>query len=494
MHTGEEHFKAQCKHYKTLIMRKASSIKKLRRISTEQFLVASDQRSKNRSLVAGRRSQKNLHRFFEIENERQKCKQIRNYKMDQDDELLILILLRRRFQENNAQIKKKRRYKIKPVLRERRTKGEFRILVNQVRYFYPEEFFKMFRMSPGQFETLLSWVAPHIMRDPTKGDIIPPDERLCVTLRLLATGDSFTTIGQSYRISGTTIGRLVPETCNVLWTVLSEKGYLKAPNTPDEWRKISNKFEQRWNFPNCVGAIDGKHVIIQSPPRAGSMFYNYKKFHSIVLMATVNANYEFILVDVGDYGRLSDGSVFSTSNFGIAINNDKLNLPPPRKLINSGPLYPYVFTGDDAFPLKPCLMKPYPGVRLPEAQRIANYRMCRARRIVENAFGIATSRFRIFRRPICAGVDTAVAVTKAVVSLHNYLMKEKSISQTHYFEPTLVDRMINITYVSIFLKDSCILIGCAQARSQGVEVSSTPKRSPATRILVAGDHNIAKYF
>ena len=160
-------------------------------------------------------------------------------------------------------------------------------------------------------------------------------------------------------------------------------------------------------------------------------------------MATVNANYEFIIVDVGEYGRLSDGSVFAASNFGIAINNDKLNLLPPRQLVNSGPLYPYVFTADDAFPLKPCLMKPYPGIRLPEIQRIANYRMCRARRIVENAFGIATSSFRVFRKPICAGVDTSVIVTKAVVALHIFLLKEKSKGRSRYFEPTLVDHETN---------------------------------------------------
>ena len=55
---------------------------------------------------------------------------------------------------------------------------------------------------------------------------------------------------------------------------------------------VSKGFKNRCNFPNFVGAIDGKQVIIQCPPRRGSMYYNYKKFRSIVLIATANANYE----------------------------------------------------------------------------------------------------------------------------------------------------------------------------------------------------------
>ena len=129
-----------------------------------------------------------------------------------------------------------------------------------------------------------------------------------------------------------------------------ENGFIDAPDNREKWINVSRDYENKWNFPNCVGAIDGKHVAIQCPPRGGSMYFNYKKFHSIVLMAVVNANYEFILVDVGDYGRLSDGSVFSSSYLGNAINSSTLNLPEPRALLSNSDLkFPYVFIGDDAF-------------------------------------------------------------------------------------------------------------------------------------------------
>ena len=158
-------------------------------------------------------------------------------------------------------------------------------------------------------------------------------------------------------------------------------------------------------------------------------------------MATVNAKYEFMMVDVGDFGRLSDGSVFSSSHLDHAINSYTLNLPPPRKLGNDTTLYPYVFVGEDAFPLKPCLIKPYPRENISIEERIYNYRISRARRIVENGFGIATSRFRVFHRPMCENVDTTVAVTKAVIAVHNLLMYGRNFdSRSRYCPPDLVDR------------------------------------------------------
>ena len=253
-------------------------------------------------------------------------------------------------------------------------------------------------MSPTKFEELLGFVAPILVKPNARREPIGPEERLFVTLRYLVTGDAFSTISASNRMSEASVGRIVKETCKAIWDNLMERGFLKCPQTMEEWRYVACEFEDVWNFPNCLGAIDGKHVIIQCPPRGGSMYFNYKKFHSIVLMAVVNACYQFSMLDIGDYGRLSDGSVFASSNLGIAINDDILNIPPPRMVWRRE--LPYVFVGDDAFPLRTNLVKPYSRQSLGLSERIANYRISRARRIVENAVGIATSRFRIFRRAI----------------------------------------------------------------------------------------------
>jgi hypothetical protein len=87
-------------------------------------------------------------------------------------------------------------------------------------------------------------------------------------------------------------------------------------NNEATWRKIADKFASRTNFPNCLGAVDGKHIRLKKPNCTGSEFINYKNFFSVVLMAVVDADYCFISVDIGSHGSASDSHVFQRSYFG----------------------------------------------------------------------------------------------------------------------------------------------------------------------------------
>lgn len=89
--------------------------------------------------------------------------------------------------------------------------------------------------------------------------------------------------------------------------------------TVGKWRQIAEDFHHLWDFPNCLGAIDGKHVQIQAPANTGSLFYNYKGHFSVVLLAVVDARYCFRVIDVGAYGRSSDGGTLAASAFGKAL-------------------------------------------------------------------------------------------------------------------------------------------------------------------------------
>jgi hypothetical protein len=215
---------------------------------------------------------------------------------------------------------------------------------------------------------------------------------------------------------------IVRETCQALWSSL-ENEVLKLPDEK-EWLEVAKIFWEKWNFPNCLGALDGKHVAIQSPGHTGSQYFNYKGHHSIILMAVVDANLRFLVLDVGAYGRSSDSSVFASSNFGRALFNGEVNLPPPALLPHASPTsprLPRVFIADEAFPLKPFLLRPFSGRGLNDEKKVFNYRLSRARRCVENAFGVLAIRWRIYRRPIIANPDSVVDYVRATCVLHNFL-------------------------------------------------------------------------
>ena len=223
-----------------------------------------------------------------------------------------------------------------------------------------------------------------------------------------------------------TVCGIVRDVCAAIWEALSSE-YVRMPSNEREWVSVSNQYHQMWNFSNCLGAIDGKHIVIQAPKCSGSSHFNYKGTHSIVLLAVCDAHYRFIVIDVGDTGRHSDGGVLSNSEFGKALLSNALPLPPDEPLPGtSSPNVPYVIVGDEAFPLKPYMMRPYPGKKLTQSQSIYNYRLSRARRVIENSFGILASRWRIFRRPIIADPDHIVTYTKAAVALHNFLRTTES--------------------------------------------------------------------
>lgn len=222
-----------------------------------------------------------------------------------------------------------------------------------------------------------------------------------------------------------TVSNIVNEVSKAIWENM-QPVYLPQPTT-EMWQKIALEFEDKWHFPHCVGAADGKHIVIKKPTKTGSSYYNYKHNFSIVLMASVDANYKFTTIDIGSMGRFSDGNIFSTSPLGKKIANKTLNLPEPSELPTVEGLLPYVFVGDEAFPLTQNFMRPYPrrNVLGNYNTKVFNYRLSRARQCAECAFGILASRFRIFKKAFEIKVDSAVCIVKAACILHNYLTKER---------------------------------------------------------------------
>ena len=123
--------------------------------------------------------------------------------------------------------------------------------------------------------------------------------------------------------------------------------------------------------------------MVQAPKNAGSTFHKYKGTHSVVLLAVCDAHYRlihsypsctvlslvhvhrFLLIDIGDAGRHSDGGILANSEFGNALEVGSLSIPEPCPLPGTTqPSLPYIIVGDEAFPLRMNMLRPYPGKQL----------------------------------------------------------------------------------------------------------------------------------
>ncbi|VVC38696.1 Harbinger transposase-derived nuclease domain [Cinara cedri] len=150
-----------------------------------------------------------------------------------------------------------------------------------------------------------------------------------------------------------------------------------VPATTDDRKNIEYGFRTRWNFPGCVGALDSKHII-----------------------------------NIGAKGKGSDECIFQNSTSCNALETNSLAIPKD-----------FVILADYALPLKKYLMESYSRCNMSQAERIYNYRVSRGRRVVENAFGILLSKFRLFEKPISLKLETLDNVVIVCYAIHNWLKK-----------------------------------------------------------------------
>lgn len=226
----------------------------------------------------------------------------------------------------------------------------------------------------------------------------------------------------------TTVGKIVRETSEIIWNSLREE-YMPVPNR-DQWKAIAERFQFLWNIPNCVGAIDGKHLRIEKFPNSGSTNFNYKSYHSVVLLACCDADGLYTLIETGFAGRNSDGGIFAASAIKHYITQGALDIPPPSKLTydENDCSFPYYFVGDEAFALSKYLMRPYSKRALDNTKRIYNYRISRARKTIECTFGMTAEKWASFNGPIrCRNMKKINYIVKADCVLHNFVRKREGL-------------------------------------------------------------------
>ena len=320
-------------------------------------------------------------------------------------------------------------------------RGAFNTLFQELAVEDTPGFNEYMRMPYPKFVALADLIGPYIKKQDTCMRIsIPASERLALTIRFLATAETFQSLSFQFRIGKATVGGIVTEVCDSIYAVLG-KDFLQTPKQAEKWTEIAELFNSRWNIPNNIGAIDGKPFLIQKPAYAGSHFHDYKGNESIIALVVSGPDYECFYVDVGTNGRNPDGHAWGRSSLKYALNDsdNPLNIPPPRPLPGRTTPVPFVLTGDEAFGLSKYMLKPYPSRNLTLEQRITNYRISRGRRISENILGILGNRWRCFRVSFLLAPFKVKGITLAALTLHNWLRADTS-SRNIYSPPTLVDR------------------------------------------------------
>ncbi|GFY39518.1 protein ALP1-like [Trichonephila inaurata madagascariensis] len=340
-----------------------------------------------------------------------------------------------------------------------------------------ESYRRFLRMDVSTFEELVALVSPSIERNNTSmREAIPAAERIasiyitqllqCIkNILLFISSETQSSLSYQFRIAQNTISGIIPAVCSAIYHHLGSE--IQVPESENEWKMVAEEFWAKWNFPLCLGAMDRKHIRIKPPPHSGATYRNYKGFFSIVLLAVVVANLKFLYVDVGTNGRVSDRGVWGKSKLRQAITNGDMNIPEAAALPGLASNLPFVIVADDAFPLMPNIMKPYPGSNLSKECLIFNYRLSRARRVSKNAFGILAARFRVFGTTILTSVPNTKLIVLAACSLHNFLTNR---SKNTYIPEDSADREDILNGVLIegnWRQNTNQLISCQRISSRG---------------------------
>ena len=283
--------------------------------------------------------------------------------------------------------------------------------------FSPRDWLENFRMSQATF----MYVCDELRTTTEKKDTemrkcIPTKQRVALTLWYLATNADYRTIGHLFGVSKSTVCIVTKEVCAAIVNVLLPK-YIRVP-TGDELKKVVEGFRDGLGFPQCAGVVDGTHIPIVSPEKCPADYYNRKGWHSIIMQGMVNNVGHFTEVYIGWPGRVHDARVFVNSTLYTKGQNGTLF--PDWKQTICGEEVPLLVLGDPVYPLLPWLMKAFPNNgSLSSQQKMFNYRLSKARVVVEHAYGRLKGRWRCLLKRNDVLIRDVPKLVAACCVLHN---------------------------------------------------------------------------
>ena len=207
------------------------------------------------------------------------------------------------------------------------------------------------RISRGTFLYILDQIKPQLTRECLSEIPHSPEFRLAICLYRLSRGDYYFTIAEMTGIGEATVCVIVIEVCAAIVQVMwNSEVFSLFPNTEDEYKDSMVAMEEQWQFPCCFGAIDGCHIPIKCPPggqESQKEHHNFKGFYSIVLMAIIDANFQFIWASCGFTGNNHDSTIFQATNLYENITSDNM-IPKIAKDVG-GVNVPPLILGDGDF-------------------------------------------------------------------------------------------------------------------------------------------------
>ena len=241
-----------------------------------------------------------------------------------------------------------------------------------------------FRMKKSTFDYLVEKLKPMLKKKTTHlRKTVAVEKKIAAVLWKLATEGGYRHVGHLFGISDSTLCLSMREVCEAIVEKLLPR-YIQFPSGY-RLQEVVDGFDSKWGFPQVIGAIDGSHIPIKRPADFHTDYYNRKCFYSMILQAVVDYRYLFTDIYVGWPGRVHDARVLANSPLYAKASNGS-PFPNSKKNIN-GIDVPVMLLGDPAYPLKEWLMKGFSDCgRLTNPQKKYNYRLSRARVVVENAF------------------------------------------------------------------------------------------------------------
>ena len=284
--------------------------------------------------------------------------------------------------------------------------------------FTSSDWIENFRVSKATFLYLCTELRPAIQHEDTRmRKAITVEKRLAITLWCLATCSEYRTIAHLFGVSRSAVCLIVHETCIAITSILQKK-YIEFPMATERRADVVRGFQSRWGLMQCLGSIDGCHIPVMPPALNHTDYYNRKGWYSIILQAVVDSEYLFQDICIGWPGSVHDARVLKNSGIYKRLKNDR-NLSESSVSLE-GVEIPYFLIGDSAYPLKSFLLKPFThSTSLSESQKTFNYRLSRARIVVENAFGRLKGRWRRLTKRNDMNVENVPHVVAACCVLHN---------------------------------------------------------------------------